>query len=180
MSETLLAVIIGGAISAATAAIGQLFQMKMLDAKQHKELAFKLMDKRLEVYEHLFELLDVGKFIQVAEKNKQDLKLYAKNRSFDLMNYRGRYTMFASDRVIDTIGTTTSILIRIGDAVDSDIENLCRQFVDSYTAFVSAVRKETEVQIVDTLHKSIAKITDPKTHRTHDSTDNKTRNDGTH
>ena len=121
MSETLLAVIIGGAISAATAAIGQLFQMKMLDAKQHKELAFKLMDKRLEVYEHLFELLDVGKFIQVAEKNKQDLKLYAKNRSFDLMNYRGRYTMFASDRVIDTIGTTTSILIRIGDAVDSDV-----------------------------------------------------------
>ena len=180
MSETLLAVIIGGAISAATAAIGQLFQMKMLDAKQHKELAFKLMDKRLEVYEHLFKLLDVGKFIQVAEKNKQDLKLYAKNRSFDLMNYRGRYTMFASDRVIDTIGTTTSILIRIGDAVDSDIENFRRQFVDSYTAFVSAVRKETEVQIVDTLHKSIAKITDPKTHRTHDGTDNKTRNDGTH
>ena len=180
MSETLLAVIIGGAISATTAAIGQFFQMKMLDAKQHKELAFKLMDKRFEVYEHLFELLDVGKFIQVAEKNKQDLKLYAKNRSFDLMNYRGRYTMFASDRVIDTIGTTTSILIRIGDAVDSDIENLCRQFVDSYTAFVSAVRKETEVQIVDTLHKSIAKITDPKTHRTHDGTDNKTRNNGTH
>ena len=33
MSETLLAVIIGGAISAATAAIGQLFQMKMLDAR---------------------------------------------------------------------------------------------------------------------------------------------------
>jgi len=122
----------------------------------------------------------VGKFIQVAEKNKQDLKLYAKNRSFDLMNYRGRYTMFASNRVIDTIGTTTSILIRIGDAVDSDIENFRRQFVDSYTAFVSAVRKETEVQIVDTLHKSIAKITDPKTHRTHDGTDNKTRNDGTH
>ena len=71
MSETLLAVIIGGTISAATAAIGQLFQMKMLDAKQHKELAFKLMDKRLEVYEHLFELLDVGKFIQVQKKTNK-------------------------------------------------------------------------------------------------------------
>ena len=180
MSETLLAVIIGGAISAATAAIGQFFQMKMLDAKQHKELAFKLMDKRLEVYEHLFELLDVAKFIKASKEDESHLKSYIQETFLDLLHYRGRYIMFASETVIIIVDDILNILDRLRAAHGIDIASVTQEFIDNFAILNAAVRKETDVQIVDTLHKSITKITDPKTHRTHDGTDNKTRNDGTH